>query len=68
MIKPEQVPDEVVKRFATWQFPKCTDRLMRAMLADALSAWPGWEGSWTGDGDTLRRTIILPLTQENDDD
>jgi len=37
----------------------------RAAIAAALAAWPGWEGSWTGDGDTLRRTLILPLHTEN---
>ncbi len=40
----------------------------RRAIAAALNAWPGWEGSWTGDGDTLRRTIILPLPQEKQND
>ena len=34
-----------------------------AAIRAALENWPGWEGSWTGDGDTLRRTIILPLNE-----
>jgi len=70
MLKPEQVPDDVVRRFATWQFPKCTDKLMRSMLADAISAWPGMQTDcerrvsekWIG----VREfpVIILPLHQE----
>lgn len=66
-IKPEQVPDAVVKRFATWQFPKCTNNLMRAMLADALNAWPGmYTDDETMYGKVIGKTIFLPLTtQEN---
>ena len=66
-IKPEQVPEEVVKRFATWQFPKCTNNLMRAMLADALSAWPGaYPVNYGGDEPPF---FVLPLpTQENGDE
>lgn len=67
MIKPEQVPEEVVKRFATWQFPKCTDTLMRSMLADALNAWPGAgrQGLWSLGGP--EDCLILPLTREQRD-
>tara|TARA_R110000868_G_scaffold399706_1_gene673669 strand:+ start:509 stop:712 length:204 start_codon:yes stop_codon:yes gene_type:complete len=65
MIKPEQIPDEVVKRFATWQFPKCTNNLMRAMLADALNAWPGMVRNYSWDGSHGR--IIIPLTEKTDD-
>lgn len=67
MLKPEQVPDEVVKRFATWQFPKCTNNLMRAMLADALSAWPGAFRNDMEEAAGVRRRIILPLTEKQDD-
>lgn len=66
MLKPEQVPDEVVKRFATRQFPKCTDKLMRSMLADAINAWPGMVERRSWDGSLGR--IILPLTQEAGDE
>ena len=72
------VPEEVVKRFATWQFPKCSENLMRRMLADALSAWPGVKfehlSGWVMDGPDLpyieeTASIILPLTtQENGDE
>lgn len=64
MIKPHQIPDEVVKVAANAFYnatgPTSRDD-WREAIAAAINAWPGWEGSWTGDGDTLRRTIILPL-------
>lgn len=65
MLKPEQIPDEVVKRFATWQFPKCTNNLMRAMLADALNAWPGMS-LHQQDINAQYSYFVLPLSpQEN---
>lgn len=64
MIKPEQIPDEVVRRFSTWQFPKCSDKLMRGMLADAINAWPGMtENMEPG----MYHELILPLTENHDD-
>lgn len=63
MIRDKQVPPEVVKRFATWQFPKCTDKLMRSMLADAINAWPG---AFLCPMNKTR--LILPLPQEGGDD
>jgi len=84
MIRPDQIPDEVVEAAAralseAELWPGVWSRLdsvvqdaftaqARAAIASALNAWPGWEGSWTGDGDTLRRTIILPLPQEKQND
>lgn len=74
------IPEEAVEAAARaicagnkWGEPcatPCSDCLpeARAAILAALRAWPGWEGSWTGDGDTLRRTIILPLPQETDND
>lgn len=74
MIKPEQVPDEVIKKFATWQFPNCSENLMRRMLADAINTWPGAlhrigikrhkNGEWR----QPYPMICLPLPQEGGDD
>jgi len=72
MIDPEQIPDEVVEAAARTLAGSAQLNLMawnapaRAVIVAGLNAWPGWEGSWTGDGDTLRRTIILPLSQEKE--
>lgn len=65
MIKPEQIPDEVVKRFSTWQFPKCTNNLMRAMLADAINAWPGMS-LHQQDINAQYSYFVLPLTEASD--
>lgn len=82
MIRPDQVPDEVVRRFATWQFPKCTDNLMRSMLADVLNAWPGMSHAHNEEGEIkdwatwyalpwhraeTSNGIILPLTENSND-
>lgn len=62
MLKPEQIPHEAMKAFYEQMAITINPR---EAVAAALNAWPGWEGSWTGDGDTLRRTIILPLPTQD---
>jgi len=73
VIRPEQIPDEAVEAAARdmalteWGDTEMWDvftKRAESAIAAALNAWPGWEGSWMGDGDTLYRTIILPLLQE----
>lgn len=59
------IPREAVKALELALLGKpLSARNCTAAIRAVLTAWPGWEGSWTGDGDTLRRTIILPLPQE----
>lgn len=61
MIKPEQIPDEVVKAALLTD-----ERLgMRVVIAAAINAWPGiaTHSFYTADGP--RDGLILPLTQEN---
>jgi hypothetical protein len=59
VIKPEQIPDEVVKAALLTD-----ERLgMRVVIAAAINAWPGrFSGNAWPD---LAPTIVLPLTQEN---
>jgi hypothetical protein len=61
MIKPEQIPDEVVRAIneacdsgRAWN--------TRDTLAAAINAWPG---NWYVDGIDFEAKLILPLTQEN---
>ena len=61
MLKAEQVPDEVLKQFSTWQFPKCSENLMRRMLVDAINAWPG-AFPWTFSGPLDGTGFVLPIT------
>ena len=70
MIKPELVPDEVIKQFSTWQFPKCSENLMRRMLADALNVWPGAAVCHytIGDNEGYEMVLPLPFPQERGDE
>jgi hypothetical protein len=63
MIKPEQIPDEVVRVIneacdsgRAWN--------ARDTLAAAINAWPNIEKIYRSEDETLF-TIMLPLTQEN---
>ena len=64
MIKPEQIPDEVVKAAhrAFYAEKPCG---FREALAAALAAWPG---NWYVDAVDFDAKLILPLTQENNND
>ena len=60
MIKPEQIPDEVVRAIneacdsgRAWN--------TRDTLAAAINAWPG---AWHVDAADFEEKLILPLTQE----
>lgn len=70
MINPEQVPDDVIKQFSTWQFPKCSENLMRRMLADALNAWPGAAVCHytIADNEGYEMVLPLPFPQEGGDE
>ena len=68
MIKPEQIPDEVVKAaLKAWKKDTETFHPNAGTIAAAINAWPGMV---TVDPDSWVRcrrdgsTIILPLTQE----
>lgn len=64
MVKPEQIPDEVVKAFyrAYW----IEDTSDAEALAAALAAWPGAWGHEQEDACGVRRELILPLPPEGD--
>lgn len=76
MIRPEQIPDEVVKAAARkqaeldnveWQTLndvaiKLRCDHARAVLAAGLVAWPGSVQNFNWDGSRWR--IVLPMTQE----
>ena len=59
MIRPDQIPDEVVK---TVMHCFHTQNSARASIAAALNAWPGrTEYAGFDADDTLRHTITLPM-------
>lgn len=68
MIKPEQIPDEVVEaahRAALEADFNMRDQLRAAIVA-AINTWPGrFSGNAWPD---LAPTIVLPLSHENNDD
>lgn len=71
MIKPEQIPDEVLEAMRE----SITDTVMfiyekeaRAAIADALNAWPMVTSAHNNDGIfVMRPALILPLPQEGGD-
>jgi len=66
MIKPEQIPDEVVEELHSLDAWRGSASEARAAIAAALAAWPNKE-SLNKPGD-WGRYIVLPLTQEARDD
>ncbi len=63
MIRPDQIPDEVVEAV---MYCFHTRSSARAAIAAALSAWPGAEQTWMWD---YNECIALPLPQkENNSD
>lgn len=63
MIKPEQIPDEVIDAAVAMR-----DRggSMRDIIRTAINAWPGMVNGSTWQ--TRRRDIILPLDMEDTND
>lgn len=65
MIKPEQIPDAVVKAYEAGRWDQ--DLSVAASIAAALSAWPGLEierdTPWN-----KPRTLRLPLPQQENSD
>jgi hypothetical protein len=59
MIKPEQIPDEVVEAFVDAYYAK--DMTRKAAIAAAINAWPGIEIHTDGTEDWIE----LTLTQES---
>jgi hypothetical protein len=77
MIKPEQIPDEVVEAAVTAWLEKASDytRLnesIRAAIAAALAAWPEMHTAIDDDEDSddppTRLAIILPLPKDAADE
>lgn len=64
MIKPEQIPDEVVT--IAWDAFDGTESMMQAIAA-AINAWPG-AFQWTFNGPLSGNGYILPMPQEKNDD
>jgi hypothetical protein len=74
MIKPEQIPDAVIKVFrAAWMD---ADKTTEAAIAAAINAWPGVHTSnhyeWMKSGELasfdIILPVILPLPQEKNND
>ncbi len=66
MIKPEQIPDQVIARFdhaflEERQSGWTLDMAYRHAFAAALAAWPG---AWHVDAVDFEAKLILPLKQE----
>jgi hypothetical protein len=59
VIKPEQIPDEVVEAFVDAYYAK--DMTRKAAISAALNAWPRMEIHTDGTEDWIE----LTLTQEN---
>ena len=69
MIKPEQIPPEVVATVRRNLFCNAYDACW--IVAAALNAWPGMgrvEGLMDGDDVVAPPAIFLPFEQENSDD
>jgi len=74
MIKPDQIPDEVVEAAAraAWGVLRAEDEWLlktkaRAAIAAALSAWPG-AFPWTFNGPLEGTGYVLPVPTEVSDD
>lgn len=69
MLKPEQVPDEVMlaARDAYMRGDAHISANMRRAIAAAINAWPGVFGTELEDHTGVYRKIILPLPRENPD-
>ena len=65
MLKPEQIPDEVVEAYVDAFYGK--DMTRKASIAAALNAWPGM-GVRPHTVTTFASCIILPLPQEASDE
>lgn len=67
MIKPEQIPDEVVKAvLEAWKKDTETFHPNAGTIAAVINAWPGMEKGkyYSGQGRPGVRAIILPLPTE----
>jgi hypothetical protein len=66
MIRPEQIPYEVVEAFVDAYYTK--DMTRKAAIAAALNAWPGAHERTDDWCTPPEHNLILPLTQENNND
>ena len=62
MIRPDQIPDEVVEAMWVAHFEK--GKSYRAAIAAAINAWPN--GDVVGKYDNDDTALLLPLPQEDD--
>lgn len=60
MLKPDQVPDEVVKAYEDGRWNH--DMSVAESIAAAINAWPGVQHRVL-----IEQAIILPLTEKTDD-
>ena len=71
MIKPDQIPDEVVRAAVVAWLKAESIRPDAQVIAAALNAWPEAKrvkGYFTHDTDHYEPAIILPLPQETSDE
>lgn len=67
MIKPEQIPEEVLRALCAsmgceWVMQDKEDQIIiRRHIAAAINSWPG---AWHVDAVDFEPKLILPLTQE----
>lgn len=71
MIKPEQIPDEVVQNAIQAMHEAddyyINDEYARVAITAAINSWPG-AFQWTFNGPRLGTSYILPLPLEKTDD
>lgn len=67
MIKPEQIPDEVRLALKETLFSGPAHDIYATALAAALNAWPGAFRNDMEEAAGVRRRIILPLAQKQED-
>lgn len=65
MIKPEQIPDEVVEALLD---TSNVAQPWKHAIAAAINAWPGAFQTTTQINRDATEVLILPLTQENNND
>jgi hypothetical protein len=64
VIKPEQIPDEVVEAFVDAYYTK--DMTRKAAISAAINAWPGARKDYRFTD--FSEFLNLPLLHENNDD
>ena len=68
MIKPSQIPDEVIDTVCDGSTDELFKQGMRWMIAAAINAWPGGKEINFSIGDLKTHSYSLPLPQEKNDE